>query len=247
MKTLAIETSSPTGSVAFAENGEIVFSEHWRRPKGRPRKGEKFLSHSEMVGLAIDRGLKKLNWNIQDVDEFVTSVGPGSFTGIRVGLATVRSFAFALDKPVFGYESLLVQATQGQKQDLPIVVLSNAYKNQIYAGLYQFENETLSTVWGPEVLHLEDLAKKLPGKCFCLGDGYATYASLFDDNVKEKLVLPEDDQFNFPQAEGLIFIHNMRQDKSHKRQWSDLYPLYLRASEAEEKLQAGLLKPVEEL
>ncbi|MEZ4870879.1 MAG: tRNA (adenosine(37)-N6)-threonylcarbamoyltransferase complex dimerization subunit type 1 TsaB [Bdellovibrionales bacterium] len=116
MYILAVETSTPKGSIAISRDDELLYFEDWSRPKGRPRRGEKFLSHSEMVGIAIERGLRKTNLSLKNMNHLVTSIGPGSFTGIRVGLASIKSYSFALNLPCSGYESLKTLAMNGINQ-----------------------------------------------------------------------------------------------------------------------------------
>tara|TARA_B100000749_G_scaffold122825_1_gene93976 strand:- start:230436 stop:231176 length:741 start_codon:yes stop_codon:yes gene_type:complete len=246
MNLLAIETSSPRGSIAICIDGEVRFFKDWQRPKGRPRKGEKFLSHSEMVGMAIEEGLKECDLTMKSFDHLLTSIGPGSFTGIRVGLAAVKSFAFALDIPCYGYTSLQVLAEKGRDQNLPVLTLVNAYKNQVYAAAYK--SETLELQWGPEALPLDQLESRLSEeKYFALGDGLEVYREDFCEKVRQKINLSNESLIQYPNAAELTQLHLKQQDFSQNCRWTDLNPLYLRASEAEEKLQAGLLKPVEEL
>lgn len=246
MTLLAIETSSPRGSIAVAVDGDVVFYEEWQRPKGRPRKGEKFLSHSEMVGLVIEKALSQIDLQISDIDLLLTSIGPGSFTGIRVGLAAVKSLGFALDTPCKGYNSLQVLAENGRGRGLPLLSLVNAYKNQVYASA--FSSSDLQPLWGPVAIELDQINEQLTEPNYLgLGDGFAVYAETLSTEVRQKVELLEDNELHYPNARGLIQLHLNTQDDGQKRRWSDLNPLYLRASEAEEKLQAGLLKPVEEL
>ncbi|MCB0384357.1 MAG: tRNA (adenosine(37)-N6)-threonylcarbamoyltransferase complex dimerization subunit type 1 TsaB, partial [Bdellovibrionales bacterium] len=121
-KALLLETSSALGGLALvkykmplgaAEN--LTFRE-WRREN----------SHSEVVTPYTRQALEKAQWKISDIDCFAVGVGPGSFTGIRVALNMIRTFAYSADKPVFCFNSLRALALSTSHQDLPILALTNA-------------------------------------------------------------------------------------------------------------------------
>ncbi|MEZ4870880.1 MAG: hypothetical protein R2827_01280 [Bdellovibrionales bacterium] len=126
--------------------------------------------------------------------------------------------------------------------------MMNAYKNQVYAGVYRPTSGRLTTDWGPEALPLSELSNRLTeNSYFCLGDGLKTYKEILSSETLAMLCPPQDDQLNHTSAKSLIQLFIQDSDQSRNPVWTELNPLYLRASEAEEKLQAGLLKPVEQL
>ena len=248
MKYLVIETSSPQGSICFAEgsgsSASILFKNSWTRKKVKAKERSTNPSHSELVGLAVDEGLKKLSLSLNDLDFFSTTIGPGSFTGIRVGINIVKSYCYTLKKPYLKLDSLKALALNARSTDLPIVCLVNAFKNQVYTAVY--DPQTLKPLLNPCSLTLEQLAEHIKSPHLCLGDGYDIYQNFFTSDLKENLVRSL--EYNdFPQAETIACLaaHNM--DTGLDLDWKLLNPLYIRHSEAEEKLSQGLLKPMPKL
>ncbi|RLA79201.1 MAG: tRNA (adenosine(37)-N6)-threonylcarbamoyltransferase complex dimerization subunit type 1 TsaB, partial [Deltaproteobacteria bacterium] len=96
MRVLGIETSTDMGGVALVEDGVLRAEWTWNLPRG----------HSVRLIPAVEAVLKGLDWRVEDLDGVAVGVGPGSFTGLRIGLATAKGFALALGKPIVGIPSL---------------------------------------------------------------------------------------------------------------------------------------------
>lgn len=103
MKFILIETSTPHGGVCFYDKTKqaILFEKNWSRKKLPKTERHNAPSHSELVGSYIEQGLTQLKLTLSDFDFFATTIGPGSFTGVRVGINVVKSFCFALNKPLY--------------------------------------------------------------------------------------------------------------------------------------------------
>ena len=129
LKLLTIQTATPAGSVALT-TGEHLLGElslDVRRPHG-----------SWLLG-AIEQLLKAAGMSAADLDGFGVTVGPGSFTGLRVGLAIIKGLAMATGKPIAGVSTLQTLAMQAPHAALPLCALLDARKQEIYAGQFLWQ------------------------------------------------------------------------------------------------------------
>lgn len=230
MIVLACETSTLLGSVAVLEDGRVLASEE------SMRQG----SHSDVLNVFIQNALQKSHKTLKDVDLFVSSVGPGSFTGIRISVNTIKTLAFCHNKPVLGLSSLQVLAEQARLavldnklQNTSIVSMINAHKNMCYVASYRADNSGLVELKKPEVVRVQNLNAYVTEKSLVCGDAYNTYHEFFPQELKEKCVRMEE-LSDEPHAKTLGQLAFQNQTAQN---WNELLPLYLRASEAEENLQ----------
>lgn len=249
MNCLIIETSTSTGSVGiFSLNNDepvCLFEKTWTRKKLKPKDRGKSPSHSELAPVYIEQGLNSCKLTLNDIDFFMTSVGPGSFTGIRVGLNLVKTFCFSLNKPFLAPNSLMALALQAQDFGLPIVTMQNAFKNQVYLGKYEFVNGSLVETLSPKSVDIRTLPEFITHKSLCLGDGYGVYNDFLPETVKSILV--RDERFSDSPRLQPLAQYAADHAKGLEINWKLLNPLYIRQSEAEEKLSLGLLKPLPKL
>lgn len=177
MKILALESATKIGSVALLEGEKLI----------KEVILDTTLKHSEKLLPAVLDLLKKQNLTLKDIDAFACDVGPGSFTGLRAGLALVKGFAFATGKPIFGVSSLEALAqneisphfgegTKGRGRALAVPML-NAFRGEVYTAVYQGgrrledERAIAAEAWIQELLH------RYPDQNFVLiGDGAVHYA-----------------------------------------------------------------------
>ena len=234
MIILACQTSTLLGSVAVIENGKVV---------GRAesmRQG----SHSDSLNLFVEDSLRQAGKSLSDVDIFVSCIGPGSFTGIRISVNTIKTFAFCHQKPVLGMTSLKVLAEQArllkkqnQSENSLIVSMINAYKNMCYVATYSEQNESLVELKKPEVVRVQNLSQYITEKTVVVGDGFSTYHRFFPQELSDKMIRLEGCE-DEPHAAvlGLLAEKELMSKSTPTLQWNELLPLYLRASEAEENL-----------
>lgn len=220
---LVCESSTLLGSVAvFNDSKLLAYKESLRQG-----------SHSEVLNLFIQSVLDEAKIKLSEVDFFVSGTGPGSFTGIRISINTIKTFAYCFDKPVIGINSLENMAYLCPEQNKPIVCMLNAYKNMVYIATYKKEGSHILQLKAPEVVRVQNLESYVTEDSVVVGDGYTTYSQFFKPELAQKIQRlndPDDD----PKASASVpFILNNRIQPSH---WSKLMPLYLRASEAEENL-----------
>jgi tRNA threonylcarbamoyladenosine biosynthesis protein TsaB len=240
MKILACDTSTLLGSVAVSDAGFILAE----------RSAQRAGSHSDTLNGMIRDCLLEAKINLNQIDLFLTGAGPGSFTGIRISLNTIKTLAYVHDKPCHGLDSLFIIAEQAKNQAKSITVMINAFKNMVYIAEYSAENPTVEGVQGKiiqtikpaQVVRVQDLKDFLNPESLILGDGYLAYENYLLQNVKHHLIR-NNQVSDFPIASTIcqFFTQNLKNEqidelKSEKYHWSNLIPIYLRASEAEENL-----------
>lgn len=239
-KALILETSSPLGGLALIE-----FSKSFRSAKNVSfREWRRLASHSEVVTPSIKSALDEAGWALEDIDYFAAGVGPGSFTGIRVTLNVIRSFAYAGNKPVFPFTSLHSLALSTGRQDLPIVTLINAHKNMMYGAKYRWNKKgQLVEELPPSSWTLGKLNELVTEPSLCVGDGLNTYQEQIPAELADQLIR-QDSQPDEPRV--AVYGTRLLTDLSPEDflPWKSVKALYIRASEAEEKLRSGLLKPL---
>lgn len=166
MKILAIDTSTDYLSLAILKNGKVLTKFHKRAD----------MKHSILLVPMIDKLLKKSKIKIQDVDCFAVSVGPGSFTGLRIGVTVVKGLAYSLKKKVVAVPTLDVIADNAKSFKGVICTVLDARKNKVYACLYKSDGKTIKRVSKYMLLPIADLSKRLKryGKVIFLGDAISS-------------------------------------------------------------------------
>lgn len=225
MIVLALESSTALGSVALIKDDKVLASESSMQQR----------AHSEFLNPAVESCLKNANLTLPQIDLFATSVGPGSFTGIRVAGNIIKSLAYSFEKPMVVMDSLSIMASPVLEKFENILCIINAYKNMVYFSVYQ--NSKL--LQGPAVVKVSDLESVLAGltgNILCLGDGFKAYEKVFTPSLKARLFRDES-LSDYPSAQtlGLVAVPQAKLNKTIE--WNSFVPLYLRASEAEENLK----------
>lgn len=232
MIILACETATLLGSVAVFKNNQLLAC------RESMRQG----SHSDALNTFISEVLTEAQITLNDVDLYATGVGPGSFTGIRISLNTIKTLAYCHNKKVYGLDSLENLALGvSVGTDLPIVAMINAYKNMVYIATFERLNQTLVVTRPPEVVRVQNLQQYFERKSIVVGDGYLAYEKYFSEDLKQKmerLVLNLDE----PHAKNLAQSAFFNAEKTYT--WNELKPVYLRASEAEENIKGIKYQPL---
>ncbi len=213
MKILAIETSGETLSVAISNDSTIVAQYFYNAGK----------IHSDIIIGLINKILKNVGWEIKDIDKFALSCGPGSFTGIRVSMAVIKTLAQTLNKPVVCIDTLSVLENQLKLKDVKVVAAIDALRNEVYT---KQKNEVT-------ILSVEKFVKKYKkykNNIFVIGNASMVYSKIFVKEFgKQSVSLPQ--TLNYPQASTLcLMAHNI-----DGVNFSKIEPLYVRKSWAEEK------------
>ena len=213
MKILAIETSGETLSVAISNNLTIVAKHFYNAGK----------IHSDVIIPLINKTLKDVNWNIKDIDKLALSCGPGSFTGIRVSMAVIKTLAQTSNKPVVCIDTLSVLENQLKLKDVKVVAAIDALRNEVYT---KQKNEVVIVPINTFVKKY----KKYKNKIFIIGNASMVYSQLITKEFgKQSVSVPQ--TLNYPQASTLCLMAHNIDGVSFKK----IEPLYIRKSWAEEK------------
>ncbi|OGW84825.1 MAG: tRNA (adenosine(37)-N6)-threonylcarbamoyltransferase complex dimerization subunit type 1 TsaB [Omnitrophica bacterium RIFCSPLOWO2_01_FULL_45_10] len=206
MKLLAIDTSTDYLSIAILDGEGTIERVH--------RKAER--SHSSLLIPTIDRLLKKARLKLKDIDGFCISIGPGSFTGLRIGVVTLKGLAYALKKRIVAVPTLDVIAHNIKNFNGIICPVLDAKKGKVYACLYRSGDEGIKRISKYLLLPVSELSEKLKG-------------------IKEKIVLLGDAVGGdwHPRAEilGRIGLEYFKKRKFTAPE--DLEPLYLYSRECD--------------
>lgn len=224
MRLLAIDTTTGSGSAALVEDGRV-----------RAEIGiDSFGTHSSRLPASIEVLLKSLQWTLADLDGFAVTPGPGSFTGIRIGLSTIQAFAFASKKPVAPVSSLRALAWKLKEDGVPLAApMHDAKKSEIYAALYSFEKAGMKAVI-PEGAYAPDRFKALlpkGRKILFIGGGFPILAEGLSPGEKKRTIVSPRTLFIAPEV-GLLGAAVIAAGRGVPP--DRLEPLYLRRSQAEE-------------
>ncbi|HXH82846.1 MAG TPA: tRNA (adenosine(37)-N6)-threonylcarbamoyltransferase complex dimerization subunit type 1 TsaB, partial [Candidatus Tectomicrobia bacterium] len=162
MRVLAVETSTLAGGVALLEDDRLV-AEYLLDVRR---------THSERLLAAVDRVLADAGWSARDIDGLAVAVGPGSFTGLRIAVSTVKGLALALGIPaVAAVPSLDAMAAALPWASLPVCPVIDARKGEVYASLYRWDGAAMERLWDHVALAPEALARRLASPTILVGDG----------------------------------------------------------------------------
>lgn len=227
---LALETSSPSLSVALKAGT--------RPPLTLTMRG--YLKHTENLLPMIDRLLRRAGLKTSDISTFLLGRGPGSFTGLRVGYATIKGFMAVRKKPCYGALSLdmIAEGVEGRAGGR-LMVASDARRSKVYCRLYSFQRRR----WAPEgplkVLLFPDFVEHLEPGLWLTGDVLERYRDVLMPVKRERKLrfLPRSKWYPGAAALAECFSRTGRTPKLFHRlsDPEDWIPLYFRLSEAEEK------------
>lgn len=198
MKVLAIECTAKTVSVAIAQNGRLI--------------GDSFynvkLTHSETLLPLIFETLKNARLTLADIGAFAVTAGPGSFTGIRIGISVIKGLAFAENKPVYPFSSLTALALGNLGQNGTLFTLMDARASRYYAAAFEINGQSCSRIREDEILtqnELENILQTLYNKKQILlaGDGAALFLEKAGQPFNAALVPPA---FLLPRAAGMAVL-----------------------------------------
>ena len=227
MLILAIESSAKAASVALMEDEKLIAQ--YSQCSG--------LTHSRTLLPMVDDMLKNTENTIAGVDLIAVAHGPGSFTGIRIGVSTVKGLAWAADKMCVGVSTLEAMAWHGVSAVGVICPVMDARRSQVYNALFEIKDGRPQRLCPDRPIALAELAedvKKLDAPVFLVGDGAAITRAFFDAQGIPCRVAPEN--LLWQDAWGVAMA---AMDKEQGTA-DDLLPVYLRLSQAERERQARL-------
>ncbi len=223
MKVLAIETATIAGSVAIVDSSKGLVAEI---------KVDVKIAHSERLMLSVEWLLRSSRVLIEDIDAIAVSIGPGSFTGLRIGLSTAKGLAYSTGKPV-----ITVPTLDAFARTLPfcapyICPMLNAGKNEIYTGLYKWDGSVCGKLLPETAISPVDLLKEVKEPTVFIGEGAVIYKKLIQDTLQDNAVFAPAARMS-PSASSVAEIAIERSNEGAFPDPVGLAPFYIRKSEAE--------------
>ncbi len=225
MNLLAIDASGIAGSIAYIKEGRLV-GEYYICDK---------LTHSQTIMPMLEHMKKLLEIDIDTLDVIAVTSGPGSFTGLRIGVTTAKALALALNLPIIGIPTLDVIAHNMTHTTQLICPIMDARRNQVYSALYQWEEKELRRLTEYRACdldaYLEELKQKEEAIIF-LGDGIDVYREKVEVVLGNRASFAPD-FLKLQRASALATVASDYFEKGEMMDASKLVPMYLRKSQAE--------------
>ncbi|MFH1753414.1 MAG: tRNA (adenosine(37)-N6)-threonylcarbamoyltransferase complex dimerization subunit type 1 TsaB [Candidatus Omnitrophota bacterium] len=199
MKILAIETSTRNLGLAIADD-EKILAEY---------RGDSLLRHAQDLIPGIESLLKKLKLRLTDIDSFAVSIGPGSFTGLRIGVSTLKGLNLATNIPIVVVPTLDAIAYSSKDSTVPVCVIVDAKKKNLYASLYKTVDGGIIREWDYAIVSAEELIERIKGsgvrgqgsgfrgqgsekEILFVGDGVGLYEKQISEKIEGARFAPKD-------------------------------------------------------
>ena len=224
MLILAFETSAKAASVALLE-GDKLLSESYQNTG---------MTHSQTLMVMAEDMLKQCGKTAKDVDAVAVAEGPGSFTGVRIGVAAAKGFAWGREIPCYGVSTLEAMAQSLGIYDGYICPVMDARRSQVYNALFEADRGEITRIREDRAISLDDLAedvKKLEKPVFLVGDGSILCYNTLLERVPSLVLPPEHRMHQRAVGGGIIAARQIRAGISGDA--AALTPNYLRLSQAE--------------
>lgn len=225
MKTLALDTSTLMATCAIIDENNLLAEYSVNQD----------MTHSENLMPMVDELIENLGISISDIDLFGVAVGPGSFTGLRIGLATVKAFSHVLNKPIVGVSTL-----EGLAYNLPyneyVIPIIDARRDRVYTAVYKWNEGRLKTIEKEQVINiyeLIDIVNSIDSKNIVInGNGTIEYRDVLKSKLKKDVILSKPSQ-NVCRASSIAEIAMDKYKNGMEDDYTTLAPVYLRQTQAE--------------
>jgi len=225
MKTLAIDTSGKSAGVA-------ILSDNWTLYEIYVNTG---LNHSVVLLPEIDKALNMLNLVLKDLDLFVATTGPGSFTGLRIGLSTLKGFALSRNKPVVGVSTLEALTYNIITENRLICPMLKGPLDEIYTALYRYHPlEGYELVLRDQITDIAHLVPQIAGPVIFVGDGAICWEERLREQLGESAAFAPQ-HLNTCRPSVIAGIGIKKYQNNLSENMVNMKPTYLRPSEAEIK------------
>ena len=228
MLVLSVDSSYSTATCALIKDDKILAEINLNDKK----------QHSVILMRLIDSILKEYEIDINDIDAFIISRGPGSFTGLRIGMATLKGLAFASKKPLISVSTLDALAYNSISFQGIICPIMDALRDNIYTCLYKNENNNLSPLIKEQCLNINELVTILKEQTLPIifvGDGVAKHKEFLQENIPNSFFAPN--HSNFPKASSVGELGIKKINDGVIENIDSINPIYLRKSQAEREYE----------
>ncbi|MGD0769076.1 MAG: tRNA (adenosine(37)-N6)-threonylcarbamoyltransferase complex dimerization subunit type 1 TsaB [Tepidisphaeraceae bacterium] len=243
IRALAIETSSRLGSVALAEDGNTLLQDAF--PHGLSggfafgAGGVAFGQHAARIIPAIDALCGQLQWTPRDIREIYVSAGPGSFTGLRIGITLAKTLAWATGAALVAVPSVRVLADNAPADAKNVVIVLDAKRDQIFTASFARLGDDWTPLQPAQLCTLPQILAKSPRPVHLLGEGIPYHRKFIPASDREIHIA--DESLWRPQAR---IVASLGWQMAREGNFTDalaLIPIYIRRPEAEEKLDGPSL------
>ena len=224
MLILAFETSAKAASVALTENGKLL--------------GESYqntgLTHSQTLMVMAEDLLKQCGKTVSDLTAVAVAEGPGSFTGVRIGVAAAKGLAWGGELPCYGVSTLEAMAVSLGIYEGFVCACMDARRSQVYNGVFSVQQGKISRVTEDRAISLAELGeelKSLTKPIYLVGDGATLTYKTLGAEIPE-LILPPEHRLH-QRATGVALLAEKMAEKGEAGDGNALTPNYLRLSQAE--------------
>jgi len=228
MKVLGIDTSTMSGSIGLIQDEEVI-SEYLLNVS---------VTHSERLLDAIGFVLRNARCAVEDLDGLAVSLGPGSFTGVRIGVSTVKGLAYASRKPLVGVSTLDVLAFQVSPTPYLICPVIDARKGEVYTAFYRYLESTPKRQSEYQVIRPDVLIGMVKEQTIFVGNGVKTFREVLQKSLESLATFPPV-PFHLPHGASVARLGLKFLQKGDLLDLATFSPLYVRPSEAEIKWREG--------
>ena len=218
MKTLAFDTSTKYLSIALLDEGSVIAEYH----------EEAGIRHSEILIPTVKSLIEKAAWQIPDIELVCVGLGPGSFTGLRIGVAAVKGLAAVLGCKVIGVPTLDAIVLNYKGEELFVAPVLDAHKGKVYSSVYEHAGGQFNRSTEYLLVTVEELTEEIPDRTFFFGNAIDKYRDVLDRS--DACVYSEEMDW-YPRAAdiGILGIEKFLKQGSDDPEQLD--PLYLHSKE----------------
>lgn len=231
MKILAVDTSATAASVAVAEENKLIgeFSINTA------------LTHSQTLMPMVDELLKNTGLSVNDIDAVAVNAGPGSFTGVRIGVAAVKGIAFPKNLPCVSVSTLESMAYNMLGNDCIVCSVMDARCSQVYNALFRVKGCTVTRMTDDRALSLTDLKNELQNineKVVLVGDGAVLCSKFLGEELENIILAPFNNRIQTASSVAYAAFEKINNGETVKA--DELMPVYLRLPQAQRELNKKL-------
>ena len=224
MKHLCLSTAEQGCSLAIVDNNNLICEEFWTDTK----------THSKRILIMIKHMLKKRACiELNDIDKFVVAKGPGSFTGLRIGISVIKGMAQALEKPAVGVSSLDGIAFRFKYCSIPVCVMMDARRNDVYCAVYEFDHGRLVSKSDEIVANPEKAIAMTKKSSLFAGSGSKVYSGIIEQKADKPLIVHGfENQVSAAEMVQSLYLNDIFLNDPE----NTLTPSYIRQSDAHKLL-----------
>jgi tRNA threonylcarbamoyladenosine biosynthesis protein TsaB len=223
MKIIGVDTTSKILSIGAYDNGKVY---EYNLEVG--------IRLSSLLAPTLERLMHALKWSPANIDYFACGLGPGSFTGMRVGIAAVKGLAWSLNKPIVGISTLDILAKGVEENNSFLIPVIDAKRNLFYCCIYKTKDGILKKLAPYMLLGKEEFLKKIRAKSIIFGDGVNLCKEELNKNLRGVTIL--DKEYWYPRGRNIIALALERIKQKKFSSASSIKPIYIYPKECQVRI-----------